>query len=221
MHPVATRPVNEIGRFLVKLPENATFYGDPHYVPIAFEATDDGCESRIVGIPPTCLAYLPKYRVIGALCGDRAQRTVDGALVVCGKPITPERYLALWRQGLAEASAPAILTAEHGLRLAAVIEAPLAPLWKAKAPWSGSPFATFDEMHARYASQIQDLGDGRFRIELDLRAEDAARDAFYAGAIVSSALGHDSDAWSARLVLQGRTAARHEDTLFGLESMEA
>lgn len=216
MHPSATRPVNEIGRFLVKLPENATFYGDPHYIPIAFEATDDDCESRIVGIPQTRLAYLPKYRVIGALCSDRAQRTVDEALVVCGKPITPERYLALWRQGLAEAQAPAILAAQHGLRIGAVIEAPLAPLWKAKSPWSGSPFETFDEMHARYASQIQDLGDGRFRLEFDLRVDDAASDAFYAEGIVSSALGHDSDAWRAGLTLLGRAAARQQDTLFGL-----
>lgn len=221
MHPAATRPVNEIGRFLVKLPENATFYGDPHYVPIAFEATGDGCESRLVGIPQARLAYLPKYRVIDALCGDRAQRTVDEALVVCGKPITPERYLALWRQSLAEAAPPAILTAEHGLRVYAVIETPLAPMWKAKAPWSGSPFETFDEMHARYASQIQDLSDGRFRLEFDLRVDDAARDAFYAESIVSSALGHDSGAWRAGLILQGRAAARQQDALFGLEFAEA
>lgn len=220
MHPSARRPVNEIGRFLVKLPENATFYGDPHYVPIAFEATDDGCESRIVGIPQARLAYLPQYRVIGALCADRAQRTVDEALVVCGKPITPERYLALWRQGLVEAQAPAILTAQHGLRIGAVIEAPLAPLWKAKSPWSGSPFETFDELHVRYALQIEDLSDGRFRLEFDLRVDDAARDAFYAEAIVSSALGHDNDAWRAGLTLQGRAAARQQDTLFGLESVE-
>lgn len=221
MHPTATRLVNEIGRFIVKLPENATFYGDPHYIPIAFEATDDGCESRIVGIPQTRLAYLPKYRVIGTLCGDRAQRTVDETLVICGQAITPERYLALWRKGLAEAQAPAVLTAEQGLRLGAFIEAPLAPLWKAKSPWSGSPFATFGQMHARYASQIQDLGDGRFRLEFDLRVDDAARDAFYAEGIVSSALGHDHDAWRAGLTLQGRAAARQQDMLFGLESVEA
>ena len=48
INPAATRPVNEIGRFVVKLPENATFYGDAHYVPIAFEASNDGCEARIV-----------------------------------------------------------------------------------------------------------------------------------------------------------------------------
>ena len=221
MNPAATRPVNEIGRFLVSLPENATFYGDSHYVPIAFEATDDGCESRIVGIPESRLVYLPKYRVIDALCGDRAQRTVDEALVVCGKPITPERYLALWRQGLDEAAPPAILAARHGLRVCAVIEAPLEPLWKATQPWSGSPFETFDELHARYASQIQDLSDGRFRLAFDLRVDDAARDAFYAEAIVSSALGHDSDAWSAGLILQGRAAARQQGALFELEPMEA
>jgi hypothetical protein len=221
MHSSARRPVNEIGRLLVKLPETSTFYGDPHYIPIAFEATDDGCESCIVGIPQGRLAYLPKYRVIGALCGDRAQSTVDEALVVCGKPITPERYLALWRQALAEARAPAILTARHGLRIGAVIEAPLAPVWNAKSPWSGSPFETFDDMHARYASQIQDLGDGRFRLEFDLRVDDAARDAFYAEGIVSSALGHDNAAWRAGLTLQGRAAARQQDTLFGLESVEA
>ena len=221
MNPAATRPVNEIGRFLVRLPENATFYGDSHYVPIAFEATDDGCESRIVGIPEARLVYLPKYRVIDVLCGDRAQRTVDEALVVCGKPVTPERYLALWRQGLDEAASPAILAARHGLRVCAVIEAPLEPLWKAKQPGSGSPFETFDELHARYASQIKDLNNGRFRLEFDLRVDDAARDAFYAEALVSSALGHDSSAWSARLILHGRAAARQQGALFELEPMEA
>lgn len=221
MNPAATRPVNEIGRFLVRLPENATFYGDPHYVPIAFEATDDGCESRIVGIPAARLVYLPKYRVIDTLCGDRAQRTVDESLVVRGKPITPERYLALWRQGLAEAAPPTILAARHGLRICAVIDAPLEPLWKAKQPWSGSPFETFDELHARYASQIKDLNNGRFRLEFDLRVDDAARDAFYAEALVSSALGHDSCAWGARLILHGRAAARQQGALFELEPMEA
>ena len=221
MHPAATRPVNEIGRFLVRLPQNATFYGDSHYVPIAFEATADGCESRIVGIPEARLVYLPKYRVIDMLCGDRAQRTVDEALVVCGKPITPERYLALWRQGLDEAAPPAIMAAMHGLCILAVIEAPLEPLWKAKQPWSGSPFETFDELHARYASQIKDMSDGRFRLEFDIRFDDAARDAFYAEALVSSALGHDSSAWSARLILHGRAAARQQGALFELEPMEA
>ena len=88
MHPAAIRPVNEIGRLVVRLPENAKFYGDSHYVTIAFEASDDGCESRSVGIPVARLVYLPKYRVIDALCGDRALRTVDEVLVVYGKPIT-------------------------------------------------------------------------------------------------------------------------------------
>ena len=44
MHPAAIRPVNEIGRLVVRLPENAKFYGDSHYVTIAFEASDDGCD---------------------------------------------------------------------------------------------------------------------------------------------------------------------------------
>jgi hypothetical protein len=221
MNPAATCPVNEIGRFVVKLPDNATFYGDSHYVPIAFEASNAGCESRIVGIPEARLVYLPKYRVVGTLCGDRAQRTVDEALVVCGKPITPERYLALWRHGLDEAASPAILAARHGLSVCAVIEAPLAPLWKATQPWSGSPFATFDELHARYASQIENVGEGRFRLAFDLRLDDAARDAFYAEAIVSSALGHDSDAWCAKLILQGRAVARPQCGQLELDSVEA
>ena len=80
MNPAATRPVNEIGRFVVKLPDNATFYGDAHDVPIAFEASDAGCESRIVGILEARLVYLPKYRVIPGADGQRLSRTAFAQL---------------------------------------------------------------------------------------------------------------------------------------------
>lgn len=192
-------PLNELGRVAVALPAEATLYGDTHFVAIAWDSASDGTEPQptILGADRQALPYLPRYRLIDLLCGDRAMRTVDGALRVQHRTVTPEAYLGLWRAALQQPLEPAALAERHGLKILVTLGAALAPVRTSRSTWTSSPFATFAEFEATYGARFTGItmADGQpgFELVLDLREPDAARDAFYAESFVTQrndAAGH-------------------------------
>lgn len=122
------------------------------------------------------------------MCNDRAIRTVDGELLVEGKSITPERYLACWRVSIAHPLSPVQFAERFGRIPCAVLGGPLVRLRGRPKSWTSSPFERFDDFEDAYRDRIAYLDGGqRFRIELDLRQTHAARDAFYLESFVQAA----------------------------------
>lgn len=222
MNAAPSQCANELGRLVVTLPSNATLYSVPHLIGIAIDATPGAPIATIIGANDTRLRYKAPYVLISTLCSDRAQRVVDHRMVVNGRPVTPECYLGLWRSAVDAASTPQQLAAQHGLSITAVLDGPLAPLFGTAAPWTSSPFPHFDDFYAAYARNSIKESEGRFRLELDLRQEHAARDAYYADSFMSSALGHNSPAWSSQLVVRGAVAKlKLQQGLFEDQAAEA
>ena len=203
MNASALNITNELGRVVVSLPSDASFYSSPHLIGVAIDGSSGKPLASIVGVHEPRLCYRAPYQLIGALCSDRAQRAVDQQLVVEGRPVTPETYLGLWRKALDSAVSPHQLAIEHGLCAIAVFRGQLGPLMGTPASWTSSPFATFDEFHDRYKGSMTTDAEGCFSLELDMRSNCAARDAFYLDSFMSRAYGFDSADWSSGLVLRG------------------
>lgn len=188
-HP---QPINEVARVVIMLPEDTCFYSDQRFIAVAFDATSaDGIahtSHEILGASRPYLPFLAGYEIFSRLCGDRAMRTVDGALRTNGETVTPERYLGLWRTAIGQPLTPPGFTERYGYAAYAVLGGKFDGLRGKRTSWSSSPFETFDDFEAAYRDQIDYLDDGRcFRIELDLGLAHAARDAFYLEAFLSSA----------------------------------
>jgi len=189
----ATQPptINEHFRSVIALPINVTFYDEIQYIAITWDALNDGLtpRPRILHARAGLLPYLPAYRLIDLLCDDRAKKSVDGTLRVQGRAIRPETYLGLWRTALAEALTPTQFAARWGLRVFLTVGATLEPARSSKCSWTSSPFPTFEAFEALHGSRFlhQLTADGRpgFALTMDLREPDAARDAFYAEALLS------------------------------------
>lgn len=172
--------IDEVDRFVVRLPDDASFHSMPVFVPVAFDRQADGRTTPVLlGGVGERLRYLAQYEVFYALCGDRAQSCVDAVVVCGGQRIEPEKYLALWRQALVQAQPAAVLTQRYGLSLSAVLEGVVAKLRGRRTSWSSSPFERFDEFERKYRNQLVGLADDRFRVSLDLTVKGCARDAFY------------------------------------------
>ena len=43
------RPINEIGRIVIHLPDDAMFYRDRSYLPVAIDQADEGLTARLAG----------------------------------------------------------------------------------------------------------------------------------------------------------------------------
>jgi hypothetical protein len=178
-------PINEVDRVVIALPADTTFYSTVHYVAVAFDATSGAVTPSILG-SSQCLAFLPRHQIFSALCGDRAIRTVDHHLLVDGKPLTPEHYLGFWRTALQQPCSPDEFAGRRGYALVAVLGGVLEKLRGLSSPWTSSPFAMFDDFEAAYGDKMVLIDDGRkFLLELDLRQENAARDAFYGEALLA------------------------------------
>lgn len=172
--------IDEVDRFVVRLPDGASFHRMPVFVPVAFDRqTDGGTAPVLLGGADKQLRYLAQYEVFYALCGDRAQRCVDAALVCGGQRIEPEKYLARWRQAIGQAQSAAVLMQRYGLALMGVLEGVASRLRGRRASWTSSPFRSFDEFERRYRDQLVWLAEDRFRLVLDLGTDGCARDAFY------------------------------------------
>ena len=219
MNSEQSERIDEVGRVVVRLEPDATIYGEDAYVALAFDEIAGQARARLLHDRSRHHTYLARYQLIDLLCSDRAARTVDETLLVKGRPITPERYLRLWRAALAEALSPPALEARHGLKVVAVLEGPLEPLRGTRAFWTSSPFQTFDEFFDRHASRIQLLAEGRFRVEFDLGEAHGARDAYYGSSFLSSAGGRDG-VWSSTLVIRG-AAKGAQPGLFNSHAVEA
>lgn len=188
-HP---QPIDEVARVAIALPKDTCFYSDQQFIAVAFDATRaDGIAHivhEILGASRPCLPFFARYEIFSRLCGDRAMRTVDGALRANGETVTPERYLGLWRTAIGQPLTPSRFTELTGYAACAVLGGRFDGLRGKRKSWSSSPFETFDDFEAAYRDRIGYLDEGRcFRIELDLRLAHAARDAFYLEAFLSSA----------------------------------
>ena len=209
-HAASDQPVNEVGRIAVALPEDATLYNDRRFIAVAFDAGAHGVTHDILGGSRSYLPFRAAYEIFSDLCGDRAIRTVDGALLVDGKIILPERYLALWRTAIGQPVTPSLFADRYGVEIVAILGGTLAALRGKRKSWSSSPFETFDDFEAAYRDRIKYLDDGqRFRIEFDLRREYAARDAFYLESFMTSS-GTDKMAASS-LILKPIDSPRMQD----------
>jgi hypothetical protein len=179
-------PQNEYDRAVVALPSNATLYGDTRFVAITWDDEGDGHMPRpaILGAQHSGLPYLARYELIDRLCGDRAMRTVDGALQVRRKPLTPEAYLGLWRAAIKAPLNAEELASQHGLKILVTLGAALEPARRVRPVWTTSPFKSFRGFEAAYGPRFvlgpTASGASGFELTLDLREPRAARDAFYA-----------------------------------------
>ena len=151
------------------LPEDTSFYTDQRFIAVAFDAATNGVTHEILGASRPYLPFLATYEIFSRLCGDRAMRTVDGALRTNSETITPERYLGLWRIAIGQPLTPSAFTERYGYAAYAILSGCLDGLCGKRKSWSSSPFETFDDFETTYRDRIAYLDDGqRFRIELDL-----------------------------------------------------
>ena len=218
----ALNATNELDRVVVSLPGDASFYSSPHLIGVAIDGSPGNPLASIVGVHEPRLCYKAPYQLMSALCSDRAQRVVDQQLVVAGRPVTPETYLGLWRKALDFAVSPQQLERDYGLCALAVFKGHLGPLMGTKASWTTSPFATFDEFHDQYKASMRTDAEGYFSLELDMRWNCAARDAFYLDSFMSRAFGFDSAGWCSGLVLRGTVSgSAAQQSLLQYESEEA
>ena len=208
MNPHTTPAVDEVGRLVIHLPDDATFYGARSYLPIALDLVERVKTPSLLRPDPQGINYMAQYEVFSALCSDRAQRTVDQTLRVGGQPTKPERYLGLWRDAIAASVSAESAAEEHDIRVVAVLQAPLAAMASAKSSWTCCPFGTFAAFQARYANQMDLTGDGAFTLELDLARPGAARDAYYGASMICTVLRREPAAWRACIELRKTTTGR-------------
>lgn len=201
--------LDEVGRLVIHLPDDATFYGERSYLPIAVDLVDGSTTPSLLRADQHGVHYMAQYEVFSALCSDRAQRTVDQTLLVGGTPTTPERYLRLWRDAMTTSVSAETAATLHGIRAVAVLQAPLASVTGAKSSWTTCPFGSFTSFRAKYGGQMSLASDGTFALELDLARPGSARDAYYGASMMSSVLRSEPTAWRASIELRV-TAGHHE-----------
>lgn len=197
---------NEVGRVIIHLPDDATFYRDRSYLPIAIDLVDGKQIPSLLRSDEHGIDYMAGYEIFSALCSDRAQRTVDRRLLVDAAPITPERYLSLWRSAIGCSIPPEEASKTLGIQAVAVLQAPLAAMAGASSSWTSCPFGAFEAFQAKYRRELNVSDDGVFTLELDLARPEAARDAYYAASMVSTRLRQGSIVWRASIEL--RTSSR-------------
>lgn len=212
--------INEVARAVIALPPDATIYSSTVYLAVAFDASGAQVNPTLLTRGSSkSLGYLAGYELIGyLLCGDRAQRTVDRSLVVGGKEVTPEAYLALWRTAVDGAYSPGAFKARHGLSLIATICGPVDRMSQYRSSWTSAPFKSF--ARTRHAENLEVSG-GRFQLRLDLAEPNAARDAYYIAEMVGSACRDDDTLWSASVTLEGHQQSVLQTELFGTSLAEA
>lgn len=216
MNPNTIPPANEVGRLVIHLPDDATFYDKRSYLPVALDLVEGSQTPHpsLLRADEQGINYMAQDEVFSALCSDRAQRTVDQTLLVGGDPVTPERYLGMWRAAIASSVSPETAAKEHGIRPVAVLLGPLAAMSGAKSSWTTCPFGTFDAVRARYGKQIEVARDGTFALELDLVQPGCARDAYYTASMMCAVLRRETTAWRACIEIRTTSGRRGQVQLF-------
>lgn len=203
-------PINEIDRVVIQLPDDAMFYRDRRYLPVIIDLVDGARQPALLASSENDIHYVAQYEIFSALCRDRAQKAVDLGLLVAAAPITPERYLGIWRTAIAGAVPPETAAQQHGIHAYAVLRAPLAAMAGVKSPWTTCPFGSFDAFRAKYGDQFQFADDGTFTLQLALAAPEHASAAFYAASMMRRSFDRDCAQWSAGIEL--RMSARRVQT---------
>lgn len=176
MYPNPNFLIDEVARVVVKLPADATWYGMETFVPIVVDSIQP--HHKLLLDCSRGMEYLPAYRLFERLCEDRAERALMGHLRIDGLVVQPERYLALWRKAIAEAVTPHELGARFGLRLVVHLRGNICALTGRTTSWSNGSFRDMEPFCRKYQDQLTVYDRGDFSLDLDLRDEDAARDAF-------------------------------------------
>lgn len=207
MHPNPPH-LNEAGRAMISLPPDATIHSGSHYLAIAFDATPESDAAPVI-LGGAELPFMALWELLSLLCGDRAQRTVDGTLLAGGRPVTPEAYLKLWRDASAAALTPEQFATRYGLVPTFLIEGSLLLARGCERAYTSSPFAVFDDFETACRDEMQVSEDGtRFVVTLDARRPNAARDAYYG----ASFLSRDRHPQGRRTVGAARTELRRIET---------
>lgn len=196
-----TQPTDEVDRVVVRLPDDASFFGGPTFIPIAVDKTGASSTPALLE-SDAGIGYLAEYQLLDRLCSDRAQRTVDGTLLANGKRVTPEQYLRLWRKAIAAAITPAQLHAQRGWTLMVQFRGPLndPSLDVGTSSWTLCPFKTYGAFRRKYTPVMKRLSEGLDEVTLDLREADSARDAHFAESLMTSVIGYRGS-WSSALLL--------------------
>ena len=208
------RPINEIGRIVIHLPDDAMFYRDRSYLPVAIDQADGQQRPTLLRSGERGINYMAQYEIFSSLCSNRAQMAVDQRLLVAGMPVTPERYLGMWRIAIAGSLAPADAAREHGIQARAILGAPLADMAGVKSSWSTCPFGTFSRFQAKFGDLFELGDDGNFMLELDLATPGHARAAYYAASMMCSKFDRSSTNWRACIEVRKVGAQRHQSGLF-------
>lgn len=209
-------PANEIGRVVIHLPDDATFYRHRSYLPIAIDLVDGTQIPSLLRSDSHGIDYMAGYEVFSALCSNRAQRTVDRSLLVDNEHITPERYLGLWRSAIGNSMPPEAASKALAIQAVAVLQAPLAALAGARSSWTSCPFGAFEAFQDKYRCELKVSNDGVFTLELDLARPEAARDAYYAASMVSTRLRHAPAGWRASIELRTSPRVTGQVSLFAV-----
>lgn len=208
------RPINEIGRIVIHLPDDAMFYRDRSYLSVAIDQAEGQQRPTLLRSGDRGINYMAQYEIFSSLCSERAQKAVDQRLLVAGMPVTPERYLGMWRTAIADSLTPADAARKHGIQARAILRAPLADMANVKSSWTSCPFGTFARFQARFGDLFELDGDGTFSLELDLATAGHARAAYYAASMMCSKFDRTSANWRACIEIRQVGAQRHQSGLF-------
>lgn len=207
-------PINEIDRVVIHLPDDAMFYSHRSYLPVAIDLIDGEQQPTLLRHGDRGISYMAQYEIFSVLCSDRAQKAVDHQLLAAGKPVTPERYLGLWRTAIAESVTAAVAKAELGIQAVAVLRAPLAAMSDAKSSWTSCPFGTFARFQAAYGHLFKHCDDGTFALELDLAIAGCAQAAYYGASMMCNKFDRGSSSWHAGILIRRVGTRLHQAGLF-------
>jgi hypothetical protein len=156
--------INEVGRLVIVVPGGNGGAGlGEKYVAVALE---DRHGQKVAESVTSFPEYA--YSVIGRVCDSRAVETVGGTLKVNGKVMTPEAYLKLWRDAVANAVTPEQALQDCGVKVTLVVGGNSVHQAGMKRQWTTDPMDGFDGWAERYASRINPDADGYFSFEMDL-----------------------------------------------------
>lgn len=161
--------VNEVSRMVIVVPGGEdTFVRERNYVGVALDHGDDGLAvSSLMDVPSWA------YAIIGRACDGRAVDTVGGDLVVNGKMVTPEKYIGLWRDALADPLSPQEAHDRFGVTVKLVARGNALKQKGLAKKLTTDPMEGFDDWLARFKDAIQPDQDGYFELELDMREDGA------------------------------------------------
>ncbi len=75
------RPINEIGRIVIHLPDDAMFYRDRSYLPVVIDMADGEQLPKLLRSGDHGINYMAQYEIFSSLCSNRAQMAVDQRLL--------------------------------------------------------------------------------------------------------------------------------------------